>query len=591
MALQTGIFSELISEQRDLLAAEQRSSLENPLSYPAEWLLDIFNGGRTDSGIRVSELTAFQVVTFLVCVDLIAGKIASLPSHIYERSFTATGRAIHRVAYEHEYYELVHCEPNEEMSWQTFLKAYLCHCLAWGNGFSEIQRDAANGALAFWPRNPAKTRPIRLTAPVRLEPEPWRPFPVNLPAGKLVYSTTDGIEEPDNSEAGGRSARNARIIPAEDMIHVPGLALDGRIGQSVVWLARQALGLMLATEKFGAKYFANFAKPGGILEMPAHIKPEDKETSKRSWQEAQGGENSHRVAVMPPGFKFTPMSHNAQEAQTIETQMFLRTQIASLLHVPARMAGDTSTKTRGSTEQENQELLDFALSPWMSAIKQEFKRKLFPHANIGRRPKNPFFHDFDASELVRGDAASREKFYASGKQWGYLNTNTILGMEKLNPVQEEWAEAYWMPVNMTLVTTPIDPTHQDGAANGSVPEGEPVARAYSRLFRDAFGRVLARDKRDPEVLAKCFGPVLYAIRDQFGVSAASEMRIQAQPGVESERFVADYLGGMAKRAGEWAADSADQTSEQELQRAIRAVRTSVYREIATEKAKEPAIVQ
>src|SRR5580693_2389183 len=82
---------------------EWRSSLESPqtpLSYPAEWLLDIFNGGRTDSGIRVSEMTAFQCVTFLSGVDLISSKIASFPFNVQERTFSPNGRAIRRVAYE-----------------------------------------------------------------------------------------------------------------------------------------------------------------------------------------------------------------------------------------------------------------------------------------------------------------------------------------------------------------------------------------------------------------------------------------------------------------------------------------------------------
>jgi phage portal protein BeeE len=56
-------------------ALEKRSSLENPqtpLNFPAEWLLDIFNGGRTDSGMRVSEITALQVSTVYACVNLIS---------------------------------------------------------------------------------------------------------------------------------------------------------------------------------------------------------------------------------------------------------------------------------------------------------------------------------------------------------------------------------------------------------------------------------------------------------------------------------------------------------------------------------------
>lgn len=470
MALQTGIFADLLAEERAQI--ERRSSLENPqtpLSYPAEWLLDIFNGGRTDSGIRVSSLTAFQTITFLACVDLIASKPASLPFHVFERVvLPKTKRVAHRVAYEHDYYDLVHTEPNEEMSRQTFLKAFLIHALAWGNGYAEIQRDGGNQVVAFWPRNPAKTRPIRLSTAVRLDPEPWRPFPVDLPAGKMVYQTTDGSSVEDHSEPAAQGSA-ARLIPLEDMLHVPGISFDGRIGQDVVWLARQTLGLALATEKFGAKYFANFARPGGVLEMPMNLSKEDRLQAKQSWQEAQGGENSNRVAVMPPGFKWTSMSHNPQEAQTVELRSYIRNDIAALFHVPARMVGDTSKAARASTEQENQEFLDNALGPWISAIKLEWKRKIFPHRGIGRTPRNPFYVDFDTSEMVRPDAASREKFYASGRQWTYLNPNDVRGFEKLNPIDELWAEEYHLPVNMTLPTTPVDPTHQDGAGNGTPP--------------------------------------------------------------------------------------------------------------------------
>jgi HK97 family phage portal protein len=466
--LQTGIFAEAIAAERARLVAwrEQRSSLENPqtpLSYPAEWLLDVFNGGRTDSGIRVSELTAFQTVTFLACVDLIAGKISTLPVHVYERSINAHGRAVHRVAYEHDLYEMIHTAPNAEMNRQTFLYSYMLHALVWRNAYAEIQRDGANTPVALWPLNPARTRPRRLPADVNLPPEPWRPFPVALKAGELAFETTDGASE---SKAG-----SPRWIPGEDVLHVPGMSFDGRLGQSVVWLARQTLGLALVTEKYGAKYFGNYARPGGILEVP-QTRPEDREQVKRSWMEAQGGENAHRVAVLPPGIRYTPMGHNPQEAQATETRAYLRNEIATIFHVPVRMVGDTSKSSRASTEQENQEFLDFALQPWLEAIKIEWKRKLFPHRRIGRTPKNPYYVDFDTWELLRGDAQSREKFYSGGRQWGYLSANDVRAFEKINPIEEDWAEGYWMPINMTRVETPIDPTHQDGAGNGSQPPNE-----------------------------------------------------------------------------------------------------------------------
>jgi HK97 family phage portal protein len=600
MELQTGIFSELLSEQRERLALESRSSLENPqtpLSYPAEWLLDIFNGGRTDSGVRVSELTAFQCSAFLACVDFIAGIVASLPKHVFERTIVANGRASHRIAYEHQYYDLIHIEPNDEMSRFVFDKAFMAHVLAWGNGYAEIERDGGNQATALWPRNPYKTRPHRLVNATRLEPVPWRPFPVNLPAGTLVYRTTDGIDEIDHSDAGAESGPE-RIIPKEDMIHLPGLAFDGRIGQSVVWLARNVLGLALATEKFGGKYFANYAKPGGYLELPTQ-KPEDRETSKRSWMEAQGGENAHKIAVLPLGAKFTPLSNKPDESQMTETEQAQAIKICSFFHLPPRVIGAGRVTSRSNTEQEAQEIISYALDPWLTGLRLEYKRKLFLNSGIGRTPKNKFFIDWDLTRLERADAASREAFYASGRQWGFLNTNDIRAFEKLNPIEEKWAEDYWMPINMTLADTPLDPNHQDGNGDGDKPDAgdgkdeDPVGKRYfqhySRIFRDAFGRVVARETRDLKAITAAFEPVLFSVRDGSFDLAAAQMRVSAKPGAETERFIVGYLGSMQKRAAGWSSDTADATAAAELRRAIRALRVASYREAASLKAKSIAI--
>lgn len=603
MALLTGIFDELLAAQRAELIAqrESRSSLENPqtpLSYPAEWLLDVFNGGRTDSGIRVSQITAFQASAFCACVDFIASLIASFPKHVFERTIVKNGRAAHRIAYEHNLYDIISLEPNDEMSRYTFDKVYMVHALAWGNGYAELQRDDGNGIAAIWPRNPYKTRPHRLSADLKLDPAPWRPFPVTLRAGELVYRTTDGIDDMDRSESGAESGVE-RTIPKEDMLHLPGLSFDGRLGQDIVWLARQALGLALATEKFGAKYFANFAKPGGILELPTQS-PQDREQSKKSWLEAQGGENAHRIAVMPPGSKFTPLSNKPDESQMTETEEKQGIKIASLFHLPPRAIGLGRVTSRSNSEQEGQEIMTYALAPWIAGLKAEYKRKCFPHRGVGRQPKNRFFVDFDTTQLERASSADREAFYASGRQWGYLNTNDIRAFEKLNPIEEDWAEDYWMPVNMTLTETPIDPTHQDGAGNGETdpepggddedPVGARYVVHYSRLFRDAFGRIVTREKRDSRTIAAAFGPVLFSMRDSLFDLAAMQLRFKAAPGEESDRFVAEYMNALAIRAADWTADRAQKTAPAELRRAIRALSVAAYREAASLKAKAVAPV-
>src|ERR1700722_1181173 len=153
------------------LISETRTSLENPstpLSFPAEWLLDIFNGGRTDSGIRVSEMTALQVATVLACVNIISNGIAGLPLKVFEVLIRG-GRTGKRVAEGHNLYEILHHEPNEEMTSFTWRKTQQAHALLWGNCYSEIERNGKNEIVALWPRNPARTRPVRITQDAVIE--------------------------------------------------------------------------------------------------------------------------------------------------------------------------------------------------------------------------------------------------------------------------------------------------------------------------------------------------------------------------------------------------------------------------------------
>jgi len=427
---------------------ESRSSLENPqtpLSFPAEWLLDIFNGGRTDSGIRVSEMTALQVGTVLACVNIISNGLASLPCHVFER-LEIKGRVAKKKATKHSLYDLLHAQPNPEMTAFTWIKTLIIHALLWGNGYSEIQRDASAKIIAIWPRNPARTRPIRLLKPLMLEGD-------LLPAGTLIYETTESLMSTEPSATGEDAhVGQRRLILAEDMLHVVGLSLDGRLGQGTVWLARQIIGLALATEKYGAKFFGNGARPAGILEMPG--KQEDKaiEEMRRSWAEAHGGENQFKVAVLEPGVKFTKIASTPEEGQMLETRSYERQDICSVFSVPLHMITQEKGQGKTNVEQNSIEFVQYCLTPWIEALQQEFARKLFPKMG---RTAGQFFPKFDKRHLLYPDADSRATFYASGKQWGYLNTNDIHELEDLNPVEDGSGELYMVQVNMQPADMPM----------------------------------------------------------------------------------------------------------------------------------------
>jgi HK97 family phage portal protein len=573
--------------------AERRSSLENPqtpLSYPAEWLLDIFNGGRTSSGIRVSELTALQTDAVLACVKIICGAISSIPANVYERQ-TKGNRMARRIAHDHPLFDLLQYSPNPEMTSTTFRSTLQSHLLLWGNGYAEIQRNNGNNIIALWPRNPARTRPVRLTSPVKIEGTEY-------PVGTLVYRTNDVLgDEP--SDDGSMTAKIGveRIILAEDMIHMVGLSLDGRLGQDVIWLAREIVGLALATQKFGSKFFANGAIPAGILEIPNMLEAKAIENLRRSWMEAHGGENAHRTAVLEQGVKYTPISTDPEKSQFLSTREYQRTAIAAIFQVPPYMIGEKVTG-KSSVEQSSIEFLTYGLNPWIRAWEQELKRKLFPL----EKPKTAnFFVSFDTRHIVYGDAESRAKYYTSGKTGGYLNTNDIREMEGLNPVTDGSGEVYWMPVNMQDAANPLTAPHIGGkqidagapkpqlppagpkpelplgGAPQNTPEGkggsktqaeeqERYVRILTPAFTDAFNRAWSRPKLDAKSFTRCFIPAMFTLIEIASGERASEgMEVTA---VELQPLILEHLDGMHRLAVGIAEERRAEHIERELRRTV-----------------------
>lgn len=445
---------------------EIRSSLENPqtpLNFPAEWLLDIFNGGRTDSGIRVSPITALQVGTIFACVNLVSDGVASLPFHVYEHLQTGD-RYGKRVVRENYLYDLLHNEPNEEMTTPVFIKTLMAHCLLWGNAYVEIERDGGNKVTNLWPRNPAKTRPIRLTKSAVIEGD-------TLPVGTLMYETTDGhkgglLDEKDLNQGTPELATGrTRVILAEDMLHVPGLSLDGRVGNDVVWLVRQAIGLSLASEKYAAKFFGNGARPAGVLEIPQKLDDEAIENMRRSWAEGHGGENAFKTAVLEQGVKYTKVASTPNEGQLLETRRYQREEIAAIFAVPQHMVAANDKMGKSNVEQSSIEFVLYCLQPWITRIEKEFGRKLFSKTG---RSAGKYFAKFDTRRLLYPDAESRAKFYAAGKQWGFLCTDDICELEDMNPVGGKVGTTYWMPTNMKDASNP-DFVPQ-GQGNGTAEE-------------------------------------------------------------------------------------------------------------------------
>jgi HK97 family phage portal protein len=605
------------------LISETRTSLENPqtpLSFPAEWLLDIFNGGRTDSGIRVSEMVALQITAVYCCVEIKAGAMGALDLKIFEKIVNADGRLKRRIAHEHEYWDLIEHEPNCEMSAFTMRKTVQAHRMLWGNGYIELQRDRAGRLIALWPRNPARIKPKRALSGLRVTTSDGIDVPVR--PGQMVYATTEGMEtesmDPESPTPDPAGPHNERFILAEDILHIPGLSLDGRVGQDVIQLARNAVGLALATEKFGGKFFGNGAVGYGIFKIPGTLAPEDLQKLKQEIQEAWGGENVNRPLALDAGMEYTPTSAKPNEAQFLETRQHQVIEICRIFNVPPHMVGVVEKTSRANTEQIGQEFVSFSLAPDLRAWEQEIKRKVFPAPMRGRNAGKSYGVFFDTWPLVTPSANDLRAFVQAMIQWGVWEPNDARERLHMNPLETEGADATWMQINMApveqLFETPALPGAEDSSdpnesTEPAVDDGKTkpgkkgkassrneilirrLTRCYSRLFRDAFGRISRRSSADLAVFRQTFMPVLVSLAEELERHAAALFDAEPSPdALETSKFLAGYLGTMFHRfeieAWPSANGSAEKICNRELNRAVRALAIEAYRNAATSAAKQ-----
>ncbi len=506
---------------------------------------------------------------------MLSTAVAGLDLNIYEHIESSSGRSGKRLAVDHQLFDLLRDEPNPEMTSFTFFRTLMVHALLWSNGYAEIQRDGAARPVALWPLLPGKTRPYRLKT------------------GELVYKTSVGMNQTTEKEP---IAASERIISAPNMWHITGLTLDGRVGFGVINLTRQMFGITLAAEKYGAKYFANNAKPGGVITHPGKLKPEARATLRDTWQQSQSGDNAQKTAVLEDGMKYEPISVKPNEGQVLETRQFQKGEICSVFHVAPHMIGDSEKSNRANTEQLGQEFVSYSLNPWLKNIQSESKRKLFVKTG---RTAGRFFPRYDTSPLTMPDSATRQAFYNSGKQWGWLCTNDIHEREHINPTEQPGAELYWMPVNMGIMSDQgaIIPKPAPGAdPNAGEPkpaaggDDEPTVKrfvsVYSGLFRDALGRLSARSEPDNDAFVRTFEPILLTM--QRHITSLGEWA--ADEAFESEFDAQEYIRGMRKRLDESrrmnVGLSREQLAEREVARAVRAITIEVHRALATKKAKK-----
>lgn len=366
--------------------------------------------GPTPSGQQVTEQTAMQTSAVYACVRILAESVASLPLHLYEVSEGNRNRA-----YEHSLYALLHDQVNEDMTSFIFRETLMTHLLLWGNAYAQIIRNGRGEVLGLYPLLPDQMEVIRTKS------------------NQLFYVYTKVDEQFKETKVS---------LKTEDVLHIPGLGFDGLVGYSPIAMAKNTIGLSIAAEEYGAKFFANGANPGGILEHPGIVK--DPERLRQSWQAQFSGTNQHRIAVLEEGMSFKQTTIPPDQAQFLETRKFQLNEIARLFRIPPHMIGDLERSSYNNIEQQSMEFVKYTLNPWVTRWEQALKKAL-----LTPQEKASYQIKFNVNGLLRGDYESRMNGYAVARQNGWLSANDIRELEDLNKISpEEGGDKYLVNGNM-----------------------------------------------------------------------------------------------------------------------------------------------
>lgn len=403
----------------------EKRAATSTLSNPSNWFIDLFGGQPTYTGKHVNEHTALQTIAVFACVRVLSEALASIPLVVYKR-MNGGGR---ERATNHPLYTLLHDLPNPRMTSFTMRQIMMAHVATWGNAYADIQRNKASGKIeAIFPLRPDRMR-----------------IQVNEVTGELIYIYTVGGVE--------------RLLYPENVLHIVGLGFDGIKGYSVIGMAREGIALTQATEEYGARYFGNGARPGGILSHPNKLSDPAYERLKKSFsEEHQGLDNAHKMKILEEGMEYTQIGLPPEDSQFLETRKYQRSEIASLFLVPPHMIGDLEKSAFSNIEQQSINFVVNTMRPWFVLWEQTLNWKL-----LNSDPKT--YCEFLIDALLRGDSTARAAFYTSMFMIGVYSQNDIRSKENENPIPG--GDKYYVPLNMKPHDQPetIPPVMRGGDIN------------------------------------------------------------------------------------------------------------------------------
>jgi HK97 family phage portal protein len=398
------------------------------------------------AGVSVTAESAMKISACWACVRLISHSLASIPLITYRRR-TDGGRDR---ALGNPLYELLHTRPNPRMTAFEFKRLLTVHALLRGNGYAYIRSGPRGFVDALEPIHPDLVHK-----------------PETAADGTLIWPIT---------QADGQVKR----FPDDQIFHLTGLSFDGVTGVSVIDYARESMGLALATESYGERFFSQNATPSVALRHPGKPNAEARRRIRDEWEaDTSGLRNAHRAVVLAEGMDVSAVGVTSEDAQFLQTREFQVQDLARWFGVPLHMIQQTTGSTSWGTglEQMSQGFVTYTLLPWATLWEQAISRDLILAEGV-------YYAEYLFDALVRADQATRKDYYATGIEWGWLSLNDVRRMENMNPVEGGDSHTSSLQQNRSPAPQPPLPELDTDA---------PATSHYRALLAEAAGRVVRKE--------------------------------------------------------------------------------------------------
>lgn len=417
------------------------------------WNISYLGGIETMSGQRVSPDTAMRMITVQACVRILSTVIASLPVYIY-RSRSDGGKEQDT---RHPLFDVLHNRPNDFQTAFEFWEMMITHACYRGRGLAKIVPGRRGAIDQLIPVHPDF---------VEVE---------MLENRRLRYKTRFPGQSPE-------------VWTQDEVFDIRLISLDGYTCLSPIRLHREGIGTKAALEQHGATFFANSAKPSGVLTTDRdYNEPADKK-QKESWQAAHTGKNAHTIAVLWNNMKFQPIGMTNDEAQFLESNKFQRGEIGNIFGIPLFLLNDMEKGSSfASVEQVNKSLIDFTFRPWVKRIEQAISRDLIVAPQT-------YHAEFNFDAFLRGSAVERATVQGTLLSNGVITVNEARKEWDKNPIKggdTPRTQAQNIPLGQTApVENPPEPTE----ASGDRPGLEASAFDVRPLLADAARRIMSHER-------------------------------------------------------------------------------------------------